>query len=140
MKKLISIGLLVLLALRCNAQEHYKQKYSELNQDQLNFELKKASKTVKTGKILTFAGPCAFAAGVLLFISGVNEDLSGDSNSEVKIVGGYVFVLGGFVSTIAGVPVWISGAKKKKKVTLELEKYNLKGTASTYGIGIKVMF
>jgi hypothetical protein len=140
MKKLISICLLVLLALRCNAQEHYKQKYSELNQDQLYFALKKASKTVKTGKILTIAGPCAITTGVLLFIGGVNEALAGDSISEVKIAGGYVFILGGIVSTIAGVPVWISGAKKKKKVTLELEKFNLKGTASTYGIGIKVMF
>ena len=105
MKKLFSICLFVFLALRCNGQEQRKPKYGDLTREQLNLAFKQASTTVKTGKILSFAGLPVFTAGLLLFVSGVNDDLGGDSDNDTKIVGGYVLVLSGLVSTLIGVPV-----------------------------------
>jgi hypothetical protein len=140
MKKLVSISLLVSLTVMCNAQENNKPKYSDLNQDQLNFALKQASKTVKTGKILAFVGAGAFTTGVILMTSGVGDIVDGDSNPEAKIGGGYVLFLGGFVSTVIGVPVWIVGANKKNKIELELVKFKTLGSSSINGIGLKIKF
>ena len=140
MKKIITICSLVLLTVLCNAQENNKPKYSEFNQDQLNLALKQASKTIQTGKILTFVGAGAFTTGVILMTSGLGDIVDGDSNPEAKLGGGYVLFLGGFVSTIIGVPVWLVGANKKNKIELELVKFNPKGISSINGIGIKVRF
>ena len=140
MIKLISICLLVFLTVVSNAQENTNQNSEKLKQDQLELSLMRASKNIKTGKILTFAGAGASAVGVILFNSGINDALGSDSDEDVKIWGGSLFVICGFVSTVIGVPVWISGSTKKKKITLELAKFNPPGVASINGIGIKVRF
>jgi hypothetical protein len=140
MKKLISICLLLFLVVCVNAQEKSKSKYSEFNQDQLNLALKQASKSIKTGKILTFVGAAAFTTGVIIFASGVEDALNSSSNSSAKLGGGYALFLGGFVSTLIGIPVWIVGASKKNKIELELVKFNPKGSSSINGIGLKIRF
>jgi hypothetical protein len=140
MKTMILICLLVFFTLVSKAQENKKPKYEEFNQDQLQLAFIKASKNVRTGKILTFAGAGAFSAGAILFISGMNDALVSDSDADVKVWGGFGLVLGGFVSTVIGVPVWIAGSTKKKKISLELVKFNPTGAASINGVGIKVSF
>jgi hypothetical protein len=116
MKKLITIYLLLFLVVTGNAQEKSKSKYSELNQDQLSLALKQASKSIKTGKILTFVGATAFTTGLIIFANGVEEAFNSSSNSSSALGGGYALFLGGFVSTVIGIPVWIGGASKKNKI------------------------
>ncbi len=140
MNKLILICIVVFLSVASNAQENIKPKLEELNQDQLEHALKHASKTVNTGKILFAAGAGASTAGFILFVSGINDALGSDADTDVKIYGGSLFLVCGFVSTVIGVPVWISGSNKKKKISLELAKFNTPGLSSITGVGIKVRF
>jgi len=140
MKKLITICLLLFLVVTGNAQEKSKSKYSELNQDQLNLALKQSSKSIKTGKVLTFIGATAFTAGVIIFANGVEDAVNSSPDSSSKLGGGYALFLGGFVSTVIGIPVWIVGVSKENKIELELVKYNPKGSSSINGIGLKIRF
>lgn len=140
MKKLILISLLVSLTVMCNAQEINKPKYSELNQDQLNLALKQASKTVKTGKILTWGGLGVVSIGIGMWIyAGTKSVVDGSDNTNSATMGTFLFFVGG-ASFYTGIPVWIVGANKKKKITLELAKFNPPGSSSINGIGIKVRF
>ena len=140
MKKLTSICLMVIVTVMCNAQDNRKPKYNELNKDQLDLALKQASKTIKSGKILTIVGGCAFTTGVILMTSAFGDIVEGGSNTEAKAGGGYVLFFGGLVATLVGVPSWLIGADKKNKIELELVRFNPVGSVSINGIGLKIRF
>jgi hypothetical protein len=139
MKKLISICLLVLLTVMCNAQEKKKSKFSELNQDQLNIALTKSKKTIITGKILICTGLGVSSTGIIILMVEGLKALGGEANGQTATAGAYALIAGGITMEI-GIPVWIVGATKKKNITLELVKFNPKGSASINGIGLKIMF
>jgi hypothetical protein len=141
MKKLISICFLLFFVVIGNAQVNNKTSINELNQDQLNLALKHSSKTIKTGKILTFIGAGAVIVGVVIVSTIPIEDIFKlDNSARTKAVTGEILFIGGCVSAVTGIPVWIVGANKKNKIELELVKFNPKGSASINGIGLKIYF
>ena len=140
MNRLISICLMVFLTDMCNAQENSKPKYSELNQDQLNFALKRAKKTATTGIILTFVGTGLATIGMVMAINeGVKWTMGEDTNENTVSAGTSAMIFGG-IAALTGIPVWIVGASKKHNIQLELVKFNSPGTASIKGIGLKIRF
>jgi hypothetical protein len=136
MKKLISVCFLLIFVVIGNAQENKKPKWSELNQDQLNLALTKSKGNIKTGKILTFVGLGTMMFGDAIFI--MEMILTGQEN-PLATTGGKIAIVGE-ISVFAGIPVWIVGSTRKKKITLELVKFNPKGSASINGIGLKIRF
>jgi hypothetical protein len=134
MKRLISICFLLFFVVIGNAQVNKKPKLNELNQDQLNLALTKSEKTIKTGAILTFAGPVVTAIGGLIAIN--NGDILNENTAKT---GAYMIIIGG-ATMVTGITVWIVGASKKHKIELELVKFNPPGTASINGIGFKIRF
>ena len=141
MKRLISICFLVSLTVMCNAQENAKPNYSELYQDQLNLSLKHASKSIKTGKILTFVGAGAFTIGIIIMASSIENSTDEITDTTVNsFIAGDLLAFGGLISTVIGIPVWIVGVNKKNKIEVELVKFNPKGSASINGIGLKIRF
>jgi len=136
MNRLISICFLLFFVVIGNAQVNNKANLSELNQDQLNLALKRSSKTIKTGKILTRAGVGSAAIGFVLIVYSL-KDLP---NSKNKAIAGEILFFGGCTSFVIGVPVWIVGANKKTKIELELVKFNPQGSASINGIRLRIRF
>jgi len=119
-----------------NGQENKKSKWSELNQDQLQLALEHSKKTIKTGKILTFLGIGLVSIDVArVFGGGFGKKSNVSSPNDV----GGIFVAG-VITMYTGIPVWIVGATKKKNITLELAKFNLSGSASINGIGLKIRY
>ena len=112
-----------------------------MNQEQLNLALKHSSKTIKTGKILTFIGAGAVIVGVVIVSTiPIKDILKLDNKAKTKAVTGEILFMGGCVPTVIGIPVWIVSANKKNKIELELVKFNPKGSASINGTGLKIYF
>jgi hypothetical protein len=140
MKKLISICFLFLFVVLGNAQENKKPKWSELNQDQLNLALTKSIGTIRTGEILTITGgSVAGIGGLIMIAAGAKWLIDGSDNTNTATTGFGLFIAGGITMYI-GIPVWIVGAVRKKNITLELVKFNPRGSASINGIGLKIRF
>jgi hypothetical protein len=135
MKWLISV-FLIFVALNGEAQKINKVEIQDMNQDQLNLALTKSKKTIKTGAILTFAGPVVTAIGGLIAISGRNGDILNENRAKP---GAFMIIIGG-ATMVTGITVWIVGASKKHKIELELVKFNPPGLASINGIGLTVRF
>jgi hypothetical protein len=138
MKKLISICFLLFILFTGNAQENNKSKWSDLNQDQLNLALAKSTKTIKAGKILTFSGLGVAFIGTGTTLIGLIILIEDPSDNTAE-TGAYI-MLAGITTMYIGIPVWIVGSNRKKNITLELVKFNPKGSASINGIGLKMRF
>jgi hypothetical protein len=140
MKKLISICLLLFYVVIGNAQENPKPKLNELTPDQLILELNKAQNTVTTGKVITLIGFSGVLIGTsILFIEAIKWAGEDNPDENTAEAGAYFMLFGSITSTI-GIPVWIVGAHKRNKVELELAKFHQNGSASIYGIGLKIRF
>lgn len=135
MKWLISVCL-IFVALNGEAQKSDKVDIQDMNQDQLNIALTKSKKTIKTGAILTFAGPFVAVIGGLIAIRGIYRD---PINENMAKSGSYMIIIGG-ATMATGITVWIVGASKKHKIELELVKSNPRGLASLNGIGLTMRF
>ena len=140
MKRLISICLLLFFCSIGNAQVNNKPKLNELNQDQLNLALAKSKKTIKTGKIITFLGLGVTSIGVVMLINEASELVADDNPSGNSASSGLNVAIIGGVTTWIGIPVWIAGSNRKKKIEIELVKFNPKGSVSINGIGLKIRF
>jgi len=140
MKKLISICFLLFFVVTGNAQLNTKPQLNELNQDQLNHALTKSIKTINTGKILTFTGVGVSCLGLAIVMGTLLGGIeTGTLNDNTGQAGAIIMCAGGGISLI-GIPVWIVGASKKHKITLDLVKFNPPGSASLNGIGLKIRF
>jgi len=137
MKK--SFFTLLLVILTCTV---VAQPLSPLNQEQLNRSLVNAKITKGTGALLT-------ATGIVLFTTGLV--MLGNSPTECDMINQYTYgrchvtewkggsqILTGLGLTTIGVPVWVIGAIKKRHIKIELAKYQ--GSASIYGIRLKIRF
>ena len=140
MKRLISICLLLFFVVIGNGQVNDKPKLNELNQDQLNFALAKSKKTIKAGKIVTFIGLGVTFIGSAVLISEAGKLVTDNNPSENTASSGLNAAIIGGVTTCIGIPVWIAGSNRKKKIEMELVKFNPKGSASINGIGLKLRF
>jgi hypothetical protein len=139
MRKLISICFLFFFAVIGNAQTNKKNKFSELNQDQLKLALKDSQVTIKTGATLTIIGLGLIATGVI--IMGINSKMvTNTDNQDNNFSIGARMVPAGCISILIGLPVLTHGLKKKDKIMLELKKFNPPGSASINGIGLKIVF
>lgn len=144
MKKPGLIFLAVFMAAAVNAQNVSKPPVSELSQDQLNAELAKSLKTIKTGEIIVGTGIAVGLAGAICMIYGINESRDntgflGGLPSDQTIAGlGIVIV--GVATTAAGIFKASSGQSRKKEIEMELLKFQPAGSATVYGIGLKISF
>jgi hypothetical protein len=140
MKNSICFLLLIFLSLTVKAQP-----YSSLNQDQLNFALKKANDKISTGVTLTLLGVVTGIIGVVTYSKGVKDlglenDYDEFGNNAGKAITGLFVTLGGLGLMGAGIPIWATGAHKKNKIELELVRFKSQGSASINGIGLKIRF
>lgn len=140
MKKLISICFLFFFVVIGNAQVNKKPKWNELNQDQLSLALEHSSKNIKTGKILTFSGLGVASFGMVVGMAGVIETWDNPNSHDNTAAVGGIALVAGIITVYVGIPIWIVGATRKKNITLELVKYNPKGSASINGFGLKIRF
>jgi hypothetical protein len=140
MKKLISICFLLFFVTTGNTQVNTKPQLNELSQDQLNLALTKSKKTIKTGKILIYTGAGVEGLGVAIILGSLLADFDKGTLDYNTGKGGYIIMCCGVGISLIGLPVWIVGASKKHKITLELAKFNPPGSASINGIGLKMRF
>ena len=140
MKKLVSICLLLFIVVIGNAQVNDKPKLNELNQDQLNLAFKRAKNTATTGIILTSVGTVVASIGMVMAINEGVKWVAGENSDENTVTAGTSAMIVGGITALIGIPVWIVGASKKKNIQLELAKFNTPGSASIYGIGLKIRF
>jgi hypothetical protein len=117
-----------------------KPQLNELSQDQLNLALTKSKTIIKTGKTMTFTGVGISCLGIAIGLGSLMGDIGkGTLDDNTGLGGAIIMCFGGGISLI-GIPVWIVGASKKHKITLELAKFNPPGSASINGIGLKMRF
>lgn len=141
MKKVILVLLLVLAGYSLTAQP-----YSSMDQEQLNYLLNRANDRINTGMMLTFAGTAVEIAGIVILFKGFKrmdeaELGTGDLwTGTGTILGGYLVMAGGLGLMGSGIPIWAVGANKKARIELELMRFKPPGSASAYGLGIKIRF
>lgn len=130
---LIIIACLITVSMHLSAQN-----YTLTDQQQLQKDLEKASSKARVGIALTGVGLAAAGVGYALYMS--------DETSLGEMMSGFFIMLGGVGMVAGGVPTWITGHVKKKKIELELVKYN-NAVASypgskkpVYGAGLRITF
>lgn len=87
-----------------------KLKLETASQDELNFYLRRAQKTKKTGTVLSIAGPVSFASGLLLAGSAWSGGTEGMWSA------GLFLIFAGTGATVVGLPVLITGASRVKRI------------------------
>ena len=145
MKKLTILIIGILLSISLNAQ--WYQAYgvtnvNDLNEDQCNLALKKATKSIEVGQIMTFGGAAVFVVGILVYQSAIkdvldSDDLDFDQELNKGTAGSLIAAGGGIICTI-GVPLWISGNTQKKQIEIALVKF--KDTSYVPSFGLKINF
>ena len=147
MKKIITICLLLFFTVTGNAQRNNKKNIDELNQDQLNLELTKSLKKIKSAKIWTGVGAGLGITGGIIIYSGTKKYNSEESSGQFHIlnfneglIAGVPILALGIVTVGLAIPTWMKGSNRKKEIELELVKFNPPGTASINGIGLKIRF
>jgi len=137
MKKLFAICLLIFLTVIGNAQVKDASNINELTQDQLNLELTKSLKKIKSAIIWTGVGAGLGITGGLLLHYGSQQ--SGFDEIGPSVSGGFIMAFG-LVSVGLAIPTWIKASNRKKDIELELVKFNSPGSASINCIGLKIRF
>jgi hypothetical protein len=138
MKKSIIVSFLIFFTLIGNGQVNKKSYYSELNQDQLNHALQKAKNNITAGVILTVIGLSSVFTGTVLLTEGaVADDL--DKSVDMIFAGTFIDIGGGII-TLIGIPVWVIGADKKRRIKIELVKFNPTRSTSINGVGLTIRF
>ncbi len=144
MKEIVLILLAALFTATADAQPVNKYSVIEQNQDQLNLELVKSLKKIKTGQILTGTGVAAGIIGGIFIGIGITE-----SNNSTEILGGLprpitgvgaLILVGGVTSTGVGIINWAIGQNRKTAIEMELVKFQHSGSATVGGIGLRVIF
>ncbi len=112
-----------------------------LNLDQLNLYLDKAGKLRNAGIIMTFSGVGIIAAGYLTSVimanSGTSEDYRVLQSLIPLAIGAYV----GIPISLIGIISWNTGAGRKKKAEIALQKFKLPLEKSmALGVGITIRF
>lgn len=142
MRKPVLVLVLVISVCSIKAQSPY----SSMSQDQLNFLLVRANNKINAGMTLTFTGAVVEIAGIVLFANGVKKmdesevGTGGLLTGTARTVGGLIVMAGGLGLMGSGIPIWAVGASKKKKIDLELIKFRSPGSASAYGVGLRIYF
>lgn len=142
MKRFLLLSIMIVLSYSLGAQEPY----SSMNQEQLNFLLTRANDRINTGMMLTFAGTAVEIAGVVIVFRGMKRlDEAELGTGELwtgtgTMLGGYLLMAGGLGLMGSGIPIWAVGANRKAKIELELMRFKPPGSASAYGLGVKIRF
>jgi hypothetical protein len=138
MKALIIVLLLVIFTVPLNAQ-----KKSKFTQEQLNNALVKAKKLKTTGAVITLSGCVLDVTGIALLatapVTGTRTGIFGTTewnNHDWR--GGWYVLLAGVGFTALGIPLWSTGAAKKRHIEVALKKFQ--GSASANGIGLTIRF
>lgn len=142
MKRFLLLSIIIVLCYSLGAQ----QPYSSMDQEQLNYLLTRADDRINTGMMLTFAGTVVEIAGIVILFRGLKKlDEAELGTGELwtgtgTLLGGYLVMAGGLGLLGAGIPIWAVGANKKAKIELELMRFKPPGSASAYGLGVKIRF
>lgn len=119
------------------------ERYDTMDHGQLNAALKKAKHKIKTGTTLTISGGLTAVLGIILIENSSKHNQVETYEGTLidrKSVAGTFLVLGGAGLTGAGIPTWIAGGVRKRKIELQLVKFNSPGAASIPGINLKIRF
>lgn len=141
MSRFVTVLLLILAGYSLAAQT-----YNSMDQGQLNSLLARANNNINTGMMLTFAGTAVEIAGVVIVFRGMKRlDEAELGTGELwtgtgTMLGGYLLMAGGLGLMGSGIPIWAVGANRKAKIELELMRFKPPGSASAYGLGVKIRF
>jgi len=120
------------------------QQYDTMNKYQLNEALAKAKSKIVKGVILTSCGVVSGVVGIVLANDAINYSEKYPDNESagnmVKGFAGFGIVLTGAGLIAAGIPTWIIGGARKKKIELQLVRFNSPGSTSIPGIELKIRF
>ena len=136
MKKLLFL-IFIMCALKANSQLSSKTELSKLNKDQLELALETTSGKMWVGKIMIGIGTVLIIPGGVMVSGGRNKNDFGPSPETVT---GLYLLGGGLLFELVGIPTYITSSNRKTKIEIELAKFNLKGSASINGIGLKIRF
>jgi hypothetical protein len=137
MKKLLSFWFILLFTIMGNAQINNKTNLSGLNQDQLKLALKTSSENMLFGQIMMGVGFVLIIPGVVMSLGGQSDNDIGPSPETARGLG---FLCTGLLFELIGIPTTIRSSNRKANIEIELAKFNIKGYASTNGIGLKIRF
>jgi hypothetical protein len=123
MKNLICFIALLLIATDLEAQ------YSTMTQKQLEIALDQAKKRTNTGTGLVIVGSIALITGGVLYLSGLNQLLSFETDTDInaefnKSMIGIGVGAAGTAMVAVGIPLWIVGKNKQDKVLIYLAKFD----------------
>lgn len=119
------------------------QRKSKFTKEQLNYSLVKANQLKTTGAVITLSGCVLDITGIVLIATApvIGQDWGyfrfGYYN-KYDWRGGWSVLLAGVGFTAAGIPLWSTGATKKRHIKAALTKFE--GSASINGIGLKISF
>jgi hypothetical protein len=138
MKAIILVLLITIFSVPINAQ-----KKSKFTKEQLNIALVKANKLKKTGTVITLSGCVLDITGIALIATApvTGQDwgyFRGGYYNKYDWRGGWYVLLAGVGFTTVGIPLWSTGATKKRHIKAALAK--LEGSASINGIGFRIRF
>lgn len=142
MKRSLLFAIMVVIYFSLVAQ----QPFISMTREQLNLVLAKANDKINAGMTLTFSGIVVEIAGIVILLKGLKElDEAEFGTGELfsgfgRYTGGLILMAGAMGLMGSGIPIWAIGASKKKKIEFELMKYRTNGSASAFGIGIKIRF
>lgn len=131
MKKLIFFLLISIFTFQANAQSKNTLIFSNA--------LEKDKKMQRAGTALMIIGGATFFTGNILYRK-VYNDYSNGEPPENK-VNTYKYVMFGGLGVMAvGIPLWAIGTIKERQIRLDAQLVKFNGTASIYGMGIKIRF
>jgi hypothetical protein len=84
---------------------------------------------------LSVIGFATFVTGIILY-NNLYSEYKEPPSGKVETSG--LMIATGIGMTAVGIPLWAKAGHKKKQMEAELEKFN--GSASAYGIGLKIRF
>jgi hypothetical protein len=123
MKNLICLIALLSIITSAEAQ------YSQMSKKQLEIALDQAQKRTNTGVGLVIVGSIALITGGILYMSGLNQLLSFETDTDIdsefnKSMIGLGIGAAGTAMVGVGIPLWIVGKNKQDKVLIYLAKFD----------------
>ncbi|HEX6890212.1 MAG TPA: hypothetical protein VF141_05955 [Chryseolinea sp.] len=88
-------------------------------------QVEKYRKMKTGGAVLTVVGSVLAVTGMVMVINSMEPD-SWDDSTESDVTGGAICVVAGYAALGTGIPLWIVGAVKHKKYSMQLKQLSVK--------------
>lgn len=131
-KTFLIIGFLFVI-LSVNAQWYFNQygvtDMNNLNKDQLELAMQKATKLKKAGVGVTVASTIVTIVGSVIYVNGLKDMESGTNFLAAMFysAGGLGIASIGGIGMCVGIPMWIAGASRINVIKIHMQKFEPTG-------------